>query len=273
MKVSSLHLGFVGFGHLAQVICRAIDAARLIPRSQISFIQRDPDKMRKNEKEFGVTSTSLDTLIKKSDLILICVRPNQLEQVLPHLVEKGIHSKMVISTLTGIKMGLYQKHFGMDAQILRAMPNIASSVGEGMTVFSYGNRPSHDFKSLANSIFSCMGKVIEVPDSLMDISTAVAGSGPGFVFSLIEAFARAGEKGGLPYEKALHMASQAFLGAAKMIQKGGLPEQVIQQVTTPNGTTEAGLKVLRKTEIDKHLQAVIEASADRARQISEELQL
>lgn len=273
MKVSSVHLGFVGFGHLAQVICRAIDAARLIPRSQISFIQRDPDKMRRNEKGFGITSTSLDTLIKKSDLILICVRPNQLDQVLPHLVEKGIHSKMVISTLAGIKMALYQRHFGKDAQILRAMPNIASSVGEGMTVFSYGNHPSLDFKSLANSIFSCMGKVIEVPDALMDISTAVAGSGPGFIFSLIEAFARAGEVGGLSYEKALHMASQAFLGAAQVIQKGGIPNQLIQQVATPNGTTEAGLKILHKTEVDKHLRSVIEASADRARQISEEFEL
>jgi pyrroline-5-carboxylate reductase len=176
---------------------------------------------------------------------------------------------MVVSLLAGIKLPFYQKYL-TNNPILRVMPNIAAAVAEGMSVFSYGPKAPIEFRSITNLLFSCMGEVIEVPEEMMDISCGIAGSGPGFVFRLIEAMARAGEKQGLSYPKALKMAAQTFLGAAKLIVKGAQPEILLQQIATPNGTTEAGLKVITACRLDEHFQSVVEASAKRSKELSEE---
>lgn len=271
MKISDYHLGFIGFGHMAQVIFQAIDRAKLIPRSQVLFVRRDRDKMRQNEKDFGITATSLENLVDKSQIIIVGVRPNQADFVLRDLARLKIdESKMIVSLLAGIKLAYYQKYLGTKNPLLRVMPNIAAAVAEGMSVFSYGPQPSLEFRSITNLLFSCMGEVIEVPEDMMDICCGIAGSGPGFVFRLIEAMARTGEKQGLSYSKSLKMAAQTFLGAAKLIVKGAQPETLLQQIATPNGTTEAGLKIMTAFRMDDHFQAVVEASAKRSKELSEE---
>jgi len=271
MKISEYHLGFIGFGHMAQVICRAIERAKLIPRSQIAFLRRDPEKMRQNEKEFGITATSLENLLHISHIVLIAVRPSHADFVLKEMARLKVEeSKMIVSVLAGIKLAFYQKYLGSKNPLLRVMPNIASAVGEGMSVFSYALHPSLEFRSLTNLLFSCMGEIIEVSEPLMDICCGIAGSGPGFVFRLIEAMARAGEKGGLTRAKALKMAAQTFAGAAKLILKGSEPEMLLQQITTPNGTTEAGLKVMTALHIDNYFQSVVEASSKRSKELAEE---
>lgn len=275
MKVSDYHLGFIGFGHMAQVICKAIENAKLIPRSQIIFTRRDPAKMKKSEQEFGITSTSLENLVRQSNVLILCVRPNQADSIFKELAEMELDGKMIISVLAGVKLSFYQKYLQSpnqtQTQILRVMPNIASAVGEGMSVFSYGPHSSLEFRSLSNLLFSSMGQVIEVDEESMDICCGIAGSGPGFVFRLIEAMARTGEKHGLDYDKALKMAAQSFAGAARLILKGASPETLIRQIATPNGTTEAGFRVMTESQIDKHFQSVAEASAKRSKEISEEI--
>lgn len=271
MKISDYRLGFVGFGHMAQIIFKAIDQARLIPRSQIGFIRRDPKKMKENEQAFKITSTSLKHLVETSDLLILGVRPNQAGQVLEELKNLKVDpAKPVISMLAGIQLSFYKKW--LPNPILRVMPNVASEVGMGMSVFTHEKTNSNEFRSSANLLFSCMGKVIEVEEKMMDISCAIAGSGPGFIFSLIEAAARAGEKEGLEYEKALQMASQAFMGAAALVMKKKNPEILLQQIATPNGTTQAGLKMMSSLKVDEHFQSVIHASLKRSKELSEEFQ-
>ena len=271
MKIQDYRIGFVGFGHMAEVIFKAIDLARLVARSQILFSRRDQAKMKESEQKFGITSSSLENLVHKSDILLICVRPKQADSILQEIARFGVKDKMIVTVLAGVKIAFYQKFLGPHAQILRVMPNIASAVGEGMSVFTYGPHPSPEFRSATGMIFSSMGEVIEVAEDLMDISCGIAGSGPGFVFRLIEAMARTGEKHGLSYEKALKMASQTFAGAARLILKGGVPEDLIHRIATPNGTTEAGFNAMTALEIDKAMQGTVEASARRSKEISEEI--
>lgn len=271
MKTSDYHLGFIGFGHMAQVLFKAIDRAKLIPRSQIGFIRRDRDKMRENEREYGITSTSLKNLIDKSDVLILAVRPNQVAHVLEDLKKLGLdESKLLISILAGVRLSYYEKFF--QNPILRVMPNIASEVAMGMSVFSYSRDVSNEFKSLTNILFSCMGEVIEVPETMMDISCGIAGSGPAFVFRLIDAMAKEGEKEGLPYPKALKMASQTFAGAATLLLKKGNPEIFLQQIATPKGTTEAGLDKMDALAITEHFQKVVAASSQRSKELSTEYQ-
>jgi pyrroline-5-carboxylate reductase len=269
MKLSAIHLGFIGFGHMAQVIFRLIDRAKLLPHSQISFLRRDPKKMRENEQSFRITSTSLENLVKKSDLILLCVRPNQAAAVLQQMATIGTQGKMIISIMAGIKISFLQKYLGSESQILRVMPNLPAEVGEGMTLFSYAPNSSGEFKSLSHLLFGCMGKIIELNESLMDIGCGMSGSGPGFVFKLIEAMARLGEKQGIPYKDALNISAQTFLGAAKLILEGSvLPADLIEQIATPNGTTEAGFDKMRELHLESGFQAVVEAAALKSKAIS-----
>jgi pyrroline-5-carboxylate reductase len=271
MKVSDYHLGFIGFGHMAQVIFKAIDRAKLIPHSQMSFIRRDRDKMKENEQEFGITSTSLKHLAEQADIIILGVRPAQAKIVLEEL--KSLHldeSKLVISVLAGVNLSYYRKF--LKNPILRVMPNIASDVGMGMSVFTYTQNVSNELRSLTNILFSCMGEIIEVPENLMDISCGIAGSGPGFVFRLIQAMAREGEKEGLKHADALKMAAQTFMGAAKLVLKKANVDLLLQQIATPNGTTEAGLKMITSSHLDEQFRAVVAASAKRSKELSEEFQ-
>jgi pyrroline-5-carboxylate reductase len=262
-------VGFAGFGHLAEVLCEAIIHAKVCPRSHILFCRRDPGKSKESEQRFGITATSLQNLVKQSEVILFCMRPQQL----PHFMEQlkeigGTEGKRFISILAGIKIAYFQAHLGRTVQILRAMPNVASSVFEGMTLLTYSPECSSDFRSFANIFFGSMGEIAELSESLIDISSAMAASGPGFVVRLIEAEARVGVKHGIPYEQALKIAAQTFAGAARLVLKGARPMDLLHSIATPNGVTQAGLEVMTRLEIDAHFQAVIEAAARRCSELS-----
>jgi pyrroline-5-carboxylate reductase len=269
MRMGEYHIGFMGFGHLAQVIFTALDRAKIVPRSHVLFLRRDPAKMRENEQKFGITSTSLSNLVKKSDLLFLCMRPQQAENALNELKNVGgLHGKGIITLLAGKKISFYQKHLGQDFQIVRAMPNIASSVSEGMTILTFGPETTSAFKNIVNIFFSPCGQVVELREDLMDIATGMAGSGPGFVFRLIESMARAGERGGIPYADSLRIAAQTFAGASHLILKGEMPVDLLSKIATPNGVTQAGFDVMAHTELEKHFHSVIEAAARKSRELS-----
>lgn len=267
MRISEYHFGFIGFGHMAQIIFEGIDHAKLIPRQQISFVQQTPQKMIQSEKKYGITSTSLGTLLRTCDIVLLCVRPSQAEIVFKAMADLEMKAKMFITVLAGKKLSFYEKYLPPETQILRVMPNICSSVGEGMSIFSYSKNATTEFRSLSNILFSCMGQVIEIEEKHMDIACGIAGSGPGFVVKLIDAAAKIGEKAGLDYKKALQMAAQTFLGAGKLILKGANPSDLVTQIATPNGVTEAGFRKMHEKGLDKGFQEVIEASAARSQEL------
>ncbi len=271
VKINTYRIGFIGFGHMAKIICRAIIRCKLVARSQILFMRRDPRKIHEDEQAFGITSTSLETLVSKSDIILLCVRPAQAEAILKPMAQLEMKSKMLISILAGARLSYFEK-FLRSTPVIRAMPNVASEVGEGMTILTPGSDAGREFQSLANLIFNSMGNTIELSEEHMDMATGMAASGPAYVFSLIDAIARTGERGGIPYEKSLKITAQTFLGAARILLQGGgvSVEDLISQIAVPNGTTEAGLKVMRELEIPTRLQSVIAAAAQRSQVLSEE---
>lgn len=266
MKIDAYRLGFVGFGHMAQILFTAIHSARLIPLSQIQFVQRDRDRMKRNEQKYGITATSIEHVVSSSDVLLLCVLPEQVEPVLEEMARFGAGSKFVISILSGITLSYFQKNLGSDAQIVRLMPNIASSVGEGMTTLSFSAHAKPEFRSFVQLLSAPFGRTLEIPEAQMDLATAVAGSGPGFVFALIQAMITAAEKGGFSSEQARLLASQTFLGAARLVLKEGDIPSLLNQITVPGGTTEAGLNIMRQTQMSEHFQETIKASAERARE-------
>ena len=269
MKVSNTRLGFIGFGHMASVLFKAIDQAKLIPRSQILFTQRDPERSKKNEMKHGITATSLKNLVDTSDVLFLGVCPNQANVVLKELKKIGPNqNKMLITMIAGLKLNSYQAYW--DAQLLRTMPNVASEVGEGMTTFTFQKGATSEFMGLARILFLSMGRVLTIPEELMDVATAIAGCGPAFVFRMINAFAKVGKKHGIDEKDALILASQTFLGAARMIAKGEHPETLVSQIAVPGSVTEAGIKKINALEIANKFEAVLETTMKRSIELSEE---
>jgi pyrroline-5-carboxylate reductase len=270
MKIESYHLGFVGFGQMGQIIFRALDAARLIPRSQILFYRRDPGKAKQNEQQFGLSSTTLSHLVKVSNLIVICVPSKQAEFVLPDLVKEGAASKMILSVMGGIKISFIQKYLGPQASIARLEPNIASSISEGVNLISFGSHPSLEFRSLVNLLSGALGQAIEIPESQMDVASSITHSGSAFAIELIELMARLGEKEGLAYTKAIMMAAQTFSGAAHLIMKGKTPEELLNQMAASGSPVAIGDERLRFRSVAKLFQEALQSSTNRSHQISEE---
>ena len=253
---------------MAQAICQSIVQSKFIPRSQILFLRRDPQKMRKNEQQFGITSATLETIVSKSDLILLCVRPAQAEEVLKELSRIGMQGKKLISILAGKTLAFFEKFLG-PTPLIRAMPNIASEVGAGMTLLSTSATVDPEFLSHTTLLFKNMGEAVTLPEKFMDLMTGMAGSGPAFVCSLIDAAARLGEKEGVPYETSLKIAAQTFLGASRLLLEGKTKvSDLLFRIAVPGGTTEAGLRTMQQLEVEKRFQQAIEAAAKRAKELS-----
>jgi len=260
-----MHIGFFGFGHLAQVLCEAVLRAKIVSHGQISFVRRDRAKSKENEQKYHVTATSLGNLVKTSDVIVLGMRPTQVEEALREAGD--LNGKQVISVVAGKTIPWLQAHLGPRTQILRTMPNLCSAVNEGMTALSYSENSSPEFRSFGHKFFGAVGQIAEIPEKFMDLIVGMSGSGPAFVVRLIEAMARTGEAHGMKYTDALKISAQTFLGAAKLIEKGHLPQDVLTQIAVPGGTTQAGLNVMTQLDMDKHFRAVIEAAAKRSSEL------
>jgi pyrroline-5-carboxylate reductase len=261
-------IGFFGFGHMAQVLFGAIDRAKLIPRSRVFFMRRDVAKSLRNELEFGITATSLAHIAQHCDVIFLCVKPQQAAQAIDQLKEFSLDGKLVISILAGTTLGFLEANLTGAVQVIRAMPNIASEVGEGMTILTYGVNCDEKHKRIAHRFFGSVGQISSLPESLMDVAASMAGCGPGFVLRMIAAMAQAGKKQGMDEQEALKIAAQTFMGAAKLVANGSIPAELIRQIATPQGMTAAGLISMDQTNIDGHFIQAIEAALNRAKELS-----
>lgn len=261
-----MKIGFVGFGHMAQTIFVALDGAKVVSKGDVCFSRRDAKEKARCGQQFGITASTLPHLVAQSELIFLCVKPQQVEEAIAQLNAAGsLEGKWVISVLAGIRHEFLQKKLGRGVEVLRAMPNIASAVNQGMTILTGDCCAA--LKKKAELLFGAMGEVISLPEALMDIATGMAGSGPGFVFRLIDAMAGAGVKEGMAYSDALKIAAQTFAGASQLILHGHLPRDLLVQIATPNGTTQAGLEAMDQSGVDKHFQQAIETAAQRSKKL------
>jgi pyrroline-5-carboxylate reductase len=256
-----MRLGFVGFGHLAKVLFGAMDRAKFLPRGDVLFTRRNQDRAREDEMKFGITAAAMGTVISKSDVLLLNVKPQQAHETM--LQMGNLKGKKLISVLAGTKIEELKKS---GAEVIRAMPNICSAVSEGMTILVHEKGCDRDFVHFTRNLFGAMGEIVTLDESVMDVATAMSGSGPGFVFRLIDAMARVSDE--LPYDEALKMAAQTFIGAGKMILKGAKPEDLLVQIATPQGMTQVGLDDMTKSGIDALFQRAILAAAARAKVLS-----
>jgi pyrroline-5-carboxylate reductase len=222
------------------------------------------------QEEAGVATTPDNAKVaSKSSIILLGVKP---AMVLPVLREIAPHvqDKLIISLAAGVQIASMESTIAR-ARFMRALTNTPSAICAGATGFARGSRTTEHDIEVVRAIFGAIGVAVEVKEDQIDAVTALSGSGPAFVYSLIQALAEGGEKCGLSTQAAMTLAAQTVRGAAQLaIETGDSPEKLIKMVVTPGGTTAAGLAEMEKLETAKGLIAAIQAATRRGREMAKE---
>jgi pyrroline-5-carboxylate reductase len=220
---------------------------------------------------YGVATTKEPSdALGGADVVLIAVKPQILDKVLPPLSGKIDKSQTVVSIAAGVSTTTLEKMLGDGVRLVRAMPNIPAAVRQGATAICPGtNAVDHDM-DLAEKLLGAVGRVVRIDETQMDAVTGLSGSGPGYAFSIIDALADGGVKAGLPKPLALTLAAQTLLGAAEMFLSGDKhPAELKDMITSPGGTTAAGLAMMDAKGIRDALISGVEASANRSKELGQ----
>jgi len=226
-----------------------------------------PETLDGLRKDVGVRTTDkIKEAVKEADVVLVAVRPNQIEEFASEATSVGIRdSQLFISIAAGITTGYLEEKLGGTARVIRVMPNLACTVGEGAAAYALGKMARRDDGKIAEAIFGAVGIVFHMEERFMDAVTGLSGSGPAYVAMVIEALADGGVKMGLPRDVALALAAQTAVGAGKLILQGKLhPGQLKDMVSSPGGTTIQGVSALEKGGLRAALIEAVEAATKRS---------
>jgi pyrroline-5-carboxylate reductase len=222
--------------------------------------------------ELGHEPTVVDNLeevASDADIILISTKPPIVPDVLRKMAGTIGAGQLVVSIAAGVRLESIEALLAYDVPVIRVMPNTPATVNEAATAMARGARATDEHMALAREIFEAVGKAVEVDEKLMDAVTGLSGSGPAYVFMLIEALMDGGVKAGLSRDTARLLAAQTVYGAAKMVLNSEMhPAQLKDNVTTPGGTTIAAVAVLERAGLRTALIDAVEAAAQRSRELS-----
>ncbi len=262
-------LGFIGAGKLAGSLIRGLIRSGKYPARSIMAGEPNDSGRDVLQKETGirVTPNNVD-VIAAADILLVGVKP---AVVLPALKEIRDQSanKLIISLAAGVRIESMESVTA--GRVMRAMTNTPSAICRAATALARGSRTTSDDMEIAMEIFGAVGLAVEVLEAQIDAVTALSGSGPAFVYSVIEALANGGEKTGLSPEVALALATQTVLGAAQLATETKLsPDELRKMVVTPGGTTAAGLAAMENHGTSEGLGAAVVAAAKRGAEMAQE---
>jgi pyrroline-5-carboxylate reductase len=264
--MTRLSIGFIGTGRIAQAL---ISGLAQDPQMVICGYDKMPDALHSVSLQYGVEAEeSIEGLARDVEIIVISVKPYQVAEVLAEL-KPALHGQhLLISVAAGISTGFIESNCPEGTRIVRVMPNTPAFVGEGMTALCKGAHATADDLLVAEHIFSAIGKTALVEEYGMDAATAVSGSGPAYMFRIIDSLAEGGVACGLDRETAQLLAAQTMLGAALMVLSGRKnPEELVREVTTPGGTTEAGLQAMEQGDLRGTLIDTVKAAALRSKEL------
>jgi pyrroline-5-carboxylate reductase len=264
-----LRVGFVGAGMMAEALARGFDAAGVAAFADMSCV--DPNPAR-NElfASWGVTPRENNHEIAKNcDVIFIAVKPYGVATVLEEMRPALSADVLVISIAAGVTLATMEAAAGPGVPIVRVMPNTPCLVGAVAAAMSPGTSCDETHVATTATLFGAVGKIHRVAEKLLDAVTGVSGSGPAYVFLVIEAMSDGGVLAGLPRDIATDLAAQTVLGAAKMVlETGKHPGQLKDGVTSPAGTTIAAVHQLEKAGIRAAFMNAVKAAADRGTELA-----
>lgn len=255
-----MKIGFIGMGNMAQAIAAGFIYSDKIDGSDVYAYAPHQDKLKSNATKIGfVPAPTPKALVKSVDVVVIACKPYQIEEVLDEL-KQDLKDKALVSIAAGWTHDRYKEILGDDTRVQCVMPNTPAMVGEGVLLFERLNSLKEEERTELIDLFGSLGLVEELPTELMAIGTAVTGCGPAFMDIMLEAYADAAVKYGIPRTLAYKFVSQTMLGAAKLqLQSGSHPGALKDAVCSPKGTTIRGVEALEKAGVRGACMSAIDA--------------
>ena len=282
MKQLGLKIGFIGAGNMGAALIGAIVQSALYRPSDVYAFDLDPDRCAAIGRQTGIGLLGSGAeVFAVCDIVVLAVKPQQMTAVLTEIVRDARFTKKTRTLLVSIAAGCpIQKiesivyadlddRQAAELPIIRVMPNTPALVLAGISGMSANRFASDSDLDRARKLLEAAGRVLECQESQLDAVTALSGSGPAYVFYLIEALTEAGNNLGLPADQAAMLTIATLKGSIALLEKTGkTPEQLRRMVTSPGGTTEAALEVLKAREFKPAVVEAVAAAADRAAELS-----
>jgi len=254
---------------MAMALGQGFVAANLVDARRL--LAADPDAEAKNrfaQATGGRTSDDNRQVVDEADVIFLAVKPQQILRVMNEIRPNVTADKLIVSIAAGVRLDTLSEGLGGETRLVRVMPNTPCLVGQAACGYCVSKQATTEDGELINRLLSAVGIVVGVDEKLMDAVTGLSGSGPAFVYVVIEALSDAGVRMGLPRTVATALAAQTVRGAAEMVLSTGEHTGVLKdRVTSPGGTTIAGLQALEAGGMRATLMAAVEAATARSREL------
>ena len=270
---ADIAIGFLGAGNMAAALIRGL-VGNGFPSERILASAPRQERLDELRTTFGPLVTTVDNceLVAQSDIIVIAVKPQILGRVLTEVAPAvgGDREPLFISVAAGVPIKAIEANLGARSRVIRAMPNTPARIGAGATAISAGPHCDDNDVARARAIFDAVGITITVGEEQLDAVTGLSGSGPAYIFLILEALADAGVKVGLSRRNAQRLAAQTVMGSAKLLlDTDGHPGQLKDMVTSPGGTAIVGLHTLEQGGLRTTLINAVESATARARELGE----
>lgn len=263
-------IAVIGGGKMGSILVRGILDRKILSANNVTVTDIDSARLDDLRSTLKVrVSGDNKKAVRDADIIILAVKPQNFPETLEGIRAAVDRNKLFISIAAGVTTESIEKLLTKKPRVLRVMPNVNALAGEGASAVSRGHYAAEDDAKYALAILNAVGLAVEVDEKLMDAVTGLSGSGPAYCFMMIEALTDAGVHLGLPRDLAEKLAVQTMLGSARMCLVGKQhPAQLKNMVTSPGGTTAAGLKVLEEGKLRATLMAAVEAAARRGKELS-----
>jgi len=267
--LAGMKVGIIGCGKMGTALIQGAVKAGVVDASLLTGVDPYPAAREQFAKVTGGRALEAIEDLADSDLVLLCTKPQQVCEALTQLAQAAPEKPMLaISVAAGISVAALEAAAGPAMRVIRCMPNTPALVGKGAAAYCTGSTATTEDAATAQKLLGSVGIALEVSENLMDAVTGLSGSGPAYVYLMIEALADGGVKQGLAWEDALRLASQTVLGAAAMVMETGQhPKELRDMVTSPNGTTLAGLNALDQRDFRGVVEAAVTAATDRSKEL------
>jgi len=270
MPLEGQKIGFLGGGSMGEALITGLLRAGLVVPSELYISDINEERLAFLGQKLGInTTTDNRTIVNEADIVIIAVKPYVAASVLKEIAVAARPGQTFISIAAGIPISLIESYLKGPVPVVRVMPNTPCLVGEGASAVSAGKHAGKDNIRIAMAIFNAVGKAVEVDESLLDCVTGLSGSGPAYMYVILEGLIDGAVRLGLPGDIARELAAQTMLGAAKMVlETVEHPAKLKNMVTTPGGTTAAGLFALEEGALRAVLMKAVAAAAQRSSEMS-----
>lgn len=266
-------ISFVGAGSMAEAVIAGIVHKKVLKNDQVYVINKEnKERLAYLHEEYGITgSTDREAVIKDANIVVIATKPHDVHVALKDIASFIETDQLIISVVAGVSTKAIEKSIGKNVPVIRTMPNTSATIGYSATAICKGEFATEHHIAQANEVFEAIGTVSIVEEKQMHVVTGISGSGPAYIYYLVEAMEQAAREEGLDEKTAKQLITQTIIGAGNMLQeRTESPATLRENVTSPNGTTAAGIATLQQLKFKEAVIECVKSATRRSEELGEE---